>query len=216
VILASGSRYRRDGASGFAPRPLSGAEQTFVHGPEEIIRGEAVLSGKIVVIDDEGYHTGVGVAEMLAAGGAQVELISRKQTVGASLGLAIGYVAARLRAHGAVTHDGYAATVIGDHTVTIFELMSQASTTIEDVDYVVITTMREAIDELYDPLESKVPYVYLVGDALAPRNLRVATYEGHRFGRVIGDPNMPASVSDELFAVNKWHQLPAAEALLAQ
>jgi hypothetical protein len=59
--------------------------------------------------------------------------------------------------------------------------------------------MRKPIDSLVAELEGRVPYVYLVGDALAPRGLREALYEGHRFGRVIGEPAMPVSVIEELF-----------------
>jgi 2,4-dienoyl-CoA reductase-like NADH-dependent reductase (Old Yellow Enzyme family) len=210
VVIATGSRYRRDGSNAAAPRPLPGHDGANVHGPEEIIRGDVKLSGKVVVIDDEGYHTASGVAELLAAGGAQVELVSRRGTAGASLGLAIGYVVGRLLAAGVVLHDGFMATSVADGKVELFHALRQQPVTIEGVDHVVLATMREAVFDLQEPLEGQVPYVYLVGDALAPRNLRVATYEGHRFGRAIGEPDAPKTTSEELFRVNHWHQVPAA------
>jgi hypothetical protein len=37
-----------------------------------------------------------------------------------------------------------------------------------------------------------------VGAALAPRSLIEATYEGHRFARLIGEPDMPKTVIDAL------------------
>jgi hypothetical protein len=64
--------------------------------------------------------------------------------------------------------------------------------------------MREPIGaELREALDGRVPYVYIVGDALAPRLLREATYEGHRFARVIGEDDAPASVEDELFRADE-------------
>jgi pyruvate/2-oxoglutarate dehydrogenase complex dihydrolipoamide dehydrogenase (E3) component len=63
---------------------------------------------------------------------------------------------------------------------------------------VVLATSRKPVTDLED-LTTKLPYVYLVGDAMAPRTLREATYEGYRFGRLIGDPGMPATVIESLY-----------------
>ncbi len=70
---------------------------------------------------------------------------------------------------------------------------------VDAVDAVVLATAREPVDTLYTALEGEVPYVYIVGDAWAPRFLREATYEAHRFARVIGEADMPKSVSEEAF-----------------
>jgi hypothetical protein len=59
--------------------------------------------------------------------------------------------------------------------------------------------MREPVDELDDALAGKVGFVYIIGGALAPRSLKEATYEAHRFARAIGEPDMPKTVTDELF-----------------
>jgi hypothetical protein len=182
-----------------------------------ITRAERVC---VVVGEPAALHAALGrrdahtrhtrVAELLAAGGAQVELVARRGTAGASLGLAIGYVVGRLLAAGVVMHDGCMATAIGDGSVELLHALRREQRTIEGVDHVVVATMREPVVELQGALEDAVPYLYVVGDALAPRNLRVATYEGHRFGRVIGEPGAPKTTSEELFRVNDWHQVPAA------
>jgi NADPH-dependent 2,4-dienoyl-CoA reductase/sulfur reductase-like enzyme len=210
VVVATGSAYSRTGVNGASPHPIAGHDQPWVHAFEDVVRDGLELSGKVVVVDDEGYHPGAGVAELLAQRGATVELVSRKQTPAASLGIAIGYVAGRLRASGVVQHNGTMVVGIGDHEVSLLELMSQQPSTIADVDHVVLTTAREAIHDLEAALEDRVDYVYVVGDALSPRTLRVATYEGHRFGRVIGDADMPASVSEAMFDRKPWSQVPAA------
>ncbi len=211
VVVATGSVYDPSGAGGASPYPIPGHDQPWVHTFEDIVRDGLELSGKVVVFDDEGFHPGCGVAELLANRGATVELVSRKLTPAASIGIAIGYAVGRLRASGVVQHNGTLVTQIGDHEVSLLELMSQSPSTIEGVDHVVLTTARLAVHALEAELEGKVDYVYVVGDALAPRTLRVATYEGHRFGRVIGDPDMPANISEAMFDRKPWAQVPAAE-----
>jgi hypothetical protein len=86
---------------------------------------------------------------------------------------------------------------IRDDTITI--VGAGMERVIEDVSAVVLATMRDPVDDLSDALAGHIQYVYVVGDALAPRGLREATYEGHRFGRVIGEQDMPVSVAAALF-----------------
>jgi NADPH-dependent 2,4-dienoyl-CoA reductase/sulfur reductase-like enzyme len=210
VVVATGAEYSRTGTNGASPHPVPGHDQPWVHTFEDVVRDGLELEGKVVVFDDEGFHSGAGVAELLAQRGASVELISRKQTPGASLGIAIGYIAGRLRAAGVVQHNGTLLVGIGDHEVSILELMTQQAQSIENVDHIVLTTAREAIHSLEHELDGKVDHLYVIGDALAPRTLRTATYEGHRFGRVIGDPDMPATVLEAVFDRKPWGQVPAA------
>jgi thioredoxin reductase len=212
VILASGSRYRRDGASGFTITAVEGWDQPFVHGPEEIIRGEITPTGKALVLDDEGLHTAIGVAELLARNGLEVEYVTRHMMMAANLEMAISYVAERVAEAGVNVHTLHYLKRIGDHTATIYNIGTQQEQTIEGLSHIVLATMREPIDELYEQLTDRVAYVYLVGDALAPRLLKEATYEGHRFARVIGEPDMPARVEDELFRPDTHVPAPASSA----
>jgi 2,4-dienoyl-CoA reductase-like NADH-dependent reductase (Old Yellow Enzyme family)/NADPH-dependent 2,4-dienoyl-CoA reductase/sulfur reductase-like enzyme len=209
VVVATGSKYNREGVSGPSPRPIPGHDLGHVLAPEDLFAGRSV-SGKVVVVDDEGYHTGCGIAEMLAKSGCDVVYVARKMVVGASLGLAIGHVSTRLRLAGVKIVTGHMATAITEGTVTLYEAMTGAESVEQGVDHVVLTTCRDAVDDLSEALEGKIPYIYLIGDALAPRGLREATYEGHRFGRLIGDPEMPASVSEELFRADSASALVSA------
>ena len=60
--------------------------------------------------------------------------------------------------------------------------------------------MRKPVHaELADQLEGEGIQVYLIGDALAPRSLFTATYEGQRFARMIGERSVPQTTSDALF-----------------
>jgi 2,4-dienoyl-CoA reductase-like NADH-dependent reductase (Old Yellow Enzyme family)/pyruvate/2-oxoglutarate dehydrogenase complex dihydrolipoamide dehydrogenase (E3) component len=212
VILASGSHYRRDGLSGFSIAPIEGWDQAFVVGPEQVIRGEVSPKGRVLVLDDEGMHTATGVAEMLAIGGAQVDLITRHVMLAPNLEMAIPYVARRVAEAGVSVRTLHFLRSIGDHSATIFNIGTQQEETIEGLENVVLATSREPVDHLYEELLGKVDYVYLIGDALAPRLLKEATYEGNRFARVIGEPNMPARIEDELFRPDTNLILPASSA----
>jgi hypothetical protein len=46
----------------------------------------------------------------------------------------------------------------------------------------------------------KVPQLFTIGDALAPRMWAAASFEGHKFARYIGEPNAPQSVADVYFS----------------
>lgn len=212
VILATGSRYRPDGSSGFSIPAIEGWDQDFVVGPEKIIRGEVKPTGKVLVLDDEGLHTAIGVAEMLANAGAEVDYVTRHVMLAPNLEMAIQYVGARVAQAGVKLHTLHYLRSIGDHSATIFHIGSQQTQTIEGLETVVLATMREPVDDLYEQLTDKVGYVYLIGDALAPRLLKEATYEGNRFARVIGEPDAPARVEDELFGPDPNMILPASSA----
>jgi 2,4-dienoyl-CoA reductase-like NADH-dependent reductase (Old Yellow Enzyme family)/thioredoxin reductase len=199
VIVATGSVYVSTGESGFAPRPLPGAERSFVTGPEPVIRGDVQLSGRVLVLDEEGYHTAVGVAEIAAADGATVELVTRQAAIGHAIGRDSRFVVERLRKLGVTLRPQTWVSEIGDGRVALTDLATGAEHVVEDVATVVAATMRAPVDGLADALEGSVGYVYLIGDALAPRSLTEATYEGHRFARVIGEDDMPATVTGELF-----------------
>ncbi|MCY1516331.1 hypothetical protein D9M68_509520 [compost metagenome] len=56
----------------------------------------------------------------------------------------------------------------------------------------VLVSFREPLRELWDELEEKGPRVYLVGDALSPRDLVCAMREGHFSARSIDDRQIEA------------------------
>jgi 2,4-dienoyl-CoA reductase-like NADH-dependent reductase (Old Yellow Enzyme family) len=199
VVVATGAEYARDGESAFLPREIAGWDREFVIRLEDVLEHGRTLSGRVVVLDEEGFHAAVGVAEMAAAAGAEVELVTRKQAPGAGTMVQLLYILPRLHAAGVKVSPMTYLSQIGDGSVTLQDVRGGGERTVDGVDTVVLATMRKPIDTLAVELEGRVPFVYLVGDALAPRGLREATYEGHRFGRVIGEPDMPATVVEELF-----------------
>jgi hypothetical protein len=74
---------------------------------------------------------------------------------------------------------------IGDHTVTLVDVLSRRLETLEDVDTVVIATNGVADDDLFVALDGQVPELTRVGDAVAVRPVDRAVYDGHVAGRAI-------------------------------
>jgi hypothetical protein len=66
------------------------------------------------------------------------------------------------------------------------------------VDAVVLATMRRAHTRLASELANEVPRLFVIGDAMSPRYLFKATYEGQRFARLIGEPDAPRDMREAL------------------
>ena len=151
-----------------------------------------------MIVDDEGLHTAAGVAEIAAQTATDVCLVSRKESPVAHLGTHRAYALPRLVAAGVRILPHRWVTEIGPDRVRLVDLTYRTEETIEAVDEVVLATMRQPVDVL-SAVAREIPYAYVVGDTLSPRGLHEATYEGYRFGRVIGEADMPRTVTDELW-----------------
>jgi dimethylamine/trimethylamine dehydrogenase len=85
---------------------------------------------------------------------------------------------------------------IGERAVTLYDVWNDGDEQeLADVSAVVLVTKRNPSDALAAELV-EVPHLYPIGDALAPRGLTEAIYEGHRFARLIGEPGAPATFED--------------------
>jgi 2,4-dienoyl-CoA reductase-like NADH-dependent reductase (Old Yellow Enzyme family) len=211
VIVATGARYSAGGRSNHRDRDIPGHDRDFVYRPEEILLGKARPKGKVVLLDGEGMHTGIGIAEMLAAAGCDVECISphiapmSPRLFGTQEG---PFLMKRLRSAGVkLTTSNYVKS-IGDHEVIAYDVYSGQERVIENVDAVVLATGRAQVGGLERELDGKVPQLFTVGDALAARMWATASYEGHKFARYIGEPDAPTSFTDVYFAPDDPAYLP--------
>jgi dimethylamine/trimethylamine dehydrogenase len=181
---------------------IPGYDRDFVYRPEDILLGAKLPSGKVVILDNEGMHAGVGIAELLASRGADVELLTPSfsplspRVWGAQEGRPI---VERLRAAGVRISATSYLKEIGDRQVIVEDVYSDAERVIANVAAVVLTTGREPVNDLETELDGKVPQLFTIGDALAPRMWAAASFEGHKFARYIGEPDAPQSVFDVYF-----------------
>ena len=201
VIVATGARYVRNGQSGFMPAEIPGWDLPFVHTPEEILGGGLRPKGRVLVLDEEQLATGLGLAELLAESGAQVEVVTREMSpVGPALwySFEFPYLLPKLERAGVKLTTRHYLKEIRPGRATLFEFLTNDEVT-RDVDAVILATMRRQAGDLDSELYGRVPRLYVVGDALAPRALFEATFEGQRFARLIDDPDAPKTTSEALF-----------------
>lgn len=77
VILATGARWRSDGVNGVTHEPIPGADASLPQclTPDQVMSGKEV-GGRVVVIDSDGYFTGIAMAEMMADRGKNVTIVT--------------------------------------------------------------------------------------------------------------------------------------------
>jgi NADPH-dependent 2,4-dienoyl-CoA reductase/sulfur reductase-like enzyme len=206
VIVATGARYSVAGRSNHHDLPIPGHEQSFVYRPEDILVGKASLSGKIVILDAEGLHTGIGIAEALAKQGQDVEYLTpyfAPVSPRVIAGLEMPLIMERLRSAGVKISPTTYVKEIRHHEVIAYDVYSEKERTLEGVDAVVLSTGREPINAVEKDLIGKVGQLFAVGDALSARMWAAASYEGHMFARYIGEPNAPKSFGEVYFDPNE-------------
>jgi NADPH-dependent 2,4-dienoyl-CoA reductase/sulfur reductase-like enzyme len=208
VLVATGARYIRSGESGFMPAPIPGWDRDFVFTPEQIIEDGARPRGRVLILEEERTHTGVGIAEILADGGAQVEIVTRDlQVIGENLVLSgdFIFIIPKLLEHRVRFTLASYVKEIGDHSATVFHVITNIEEN-REVDAVVLATMRRADLTLASQLEGRVSQLFSIGDALSARHLFDATYEGHRFARLIGVEGAPRNITE---ALGMFEPIPA-------
>jgi hypothetical protein len=212
VIVATGARYSAGGRSHFVDDDIPGYDQDFVHRPEDVLLGACRLSGNVVLLDAEGLNTSVGTAEVLANSGAVVQYLTPGfAPISARLVDAheSRFVMKRLRAAGVIISPNTYIKSIGDHAVTVYDVISAEERTIARIDAVVLSTARVPQNRLAQELSGKVPQLYTVGDALAARPWAAAAYEGQKFARYIGEPGAPATVGEAYFMKDPPEFMPS-------
>jgi dimethylglycine catabolism A len=213
VIVATGARFSRTGRTGIADRDIPGAEKSHVFSPEDILSRKAGPSGNVVVLDGEGTHASIGVAELLGGRGAQVTLISSNfAPYSTRILFAFESELAVKRMLEANVEFRAATWVrrIGDHDLELFDVNSGRTSIMSHVDAVVLATGRIPVDAVARELDGKVPQLFTIGDALAVRPLATAAFEGQKFARLIGEPGAPKSITEAYFRPDDANVYPAS------
>jgi mycofactocin system FadH/OYE family oxidoreductase 2 len=183
VIVATGSLPKE--------HPVGGADGPAVYNVWQVLNDEAALGDKVCLIDYDGHHRASATAELLASRGKTVHMITSSLFVGAELGPTQDLYLARQRLlQKGVTFTPDIAVMsvageAGEKTVKGFNVYSNQWDEWGPFDAVVLAMGQRVDDALYRELKGKVPELYRIGDAVAPRKVDMAIWEGHRIGREI-------------------------------
>ncbi|MGI9658889.1 MAG: FAD-dependent oxidoreductase, partial [Gaiellaceae bacterium] len=186
LVCATGCTYDK---TGFTPalkarERMTGAEQDNVV-PIDVATRRALddpssLGARVLIVDETGYYLPLGLAELLANAGVDVQILTRHARAGEdTLRTAeAGLVYPRLAKAGVEITTQHLADSIDGATVHAFDIWSAEPKRFESLDTIVLAMTRSPRVELFNESRERLDDVRRIGDALAPRVPLVAIYEG--------------------------------------
>jgi mycofactocin system FadH/OYE family oxidoreductase 2 len=179
VVVATGARP--------APPWWSGGQARVVD-VRDVLEDRAHPTGRVVVIDELGFHQATSVAELLADRGAVVEIATNGMVVGQDLGITLDLETWNVKAHAkgivqSVDLVPMAVRAADDGSDRLVLTLQHHPTGRDEervCDWVVCALHQQAEDQLWRDLQADAFPVHRVGDCLAPRRAHAAVIEGHR------------------------------------
>lgn len=203
VVVATGAAWDTDGFTpalpGRAAMPghdsplvvdVATAARRALAAQEEQAAGGApapALGGKVVVIDETGTFLPLGVAELLALGGADVEVVTRLPAVGQEVRetMEAPYTFPRLEATGVRFTSGVFAERLEGDRLDLVSVWGTHRRSVQGVSAVVLAMLRTPQDALWEALKDGPLEVHRIGDALAPRAAADAIHDGELAARAL-------------------------------
>ena len=187
VVLATGSRWRRDGVGVAGVEP---GEYPLALTPDDVFSG-AQVGASVVIYDDEHYFMGGALAEKLARAGHAVTLVTSYPQVS---GWTVytdeqAFVQDRLMGCGVTILPQQMLAGQGAGFARIACATNGKASEIA-CNSLILVTGRLPVEDLWHALEGR-PNVARVGDCLAPSSIADAVYSAHRFARLLGEPDLP-------------------------
>jgi dimethylamine/trimethylamine dehydrogenase len=209
VVIATGSTWRGDGIQPGHPDPMPGADPGLRHvlTPEQACAGKRPPGRHVVVYDTDGYYVAPGVAELLARDGFEVSVVTTFDVLSpvSDQTLEGDMLRAHLHRAGVSVRAATTITAIGAGSVTGHDRHGEPWSAA--CDGIVLVTQQTPQDTLHaelasDPAklaEAGISGLYCIGDAVAPRMISEAIFDGHRLAREIDqeDPAQPSAYQRE-------------------
>jgi mycofactocin system FadH/OYE family oxidoreductase 2 len=149
----------------------------------QVLDGSAQPQGRVIVVDELGFHQATSVAELLADRGCSVEVITSGMVVGQDLGVTLDMEGWQMRASQKRIVQSTDRLVLGLETGAA-QLLHHPSGRSErrEIDWIVLAVPNRPDDGLYFALKQAEFDVHRIGDCVAPRLAHAAVIEGHRIG----------------------------------
>jgi 2,4-dienoyl-CoA reductase-like NADH-dependent reductase (Old Yellow Enzyme family) len=186
TVVASGASWRTDGYSVLRPdrETIPGLPSAHVVDPITAITNPATCGRRVLIVDDHGIYLALGIAELLAQNGCEVEFVTAHPQVGIQAGVTgtVDYAAVYPRLVQAGVSFSTETTVqqIDGRAVSLAHVYGGWTRRLEDVDAIVLCQLRRPRHELHDELLAAKVTAEIIGDAYAPREVDDAILEGAR------------------------------------
>ncbi len=194
VICATGSTWDRTGFSAGRPdrETMPGAGQDHVMDVATAawaaLGDPAVLGARVLILDDTGSYLPLGLAELLGEGGVEVEVLSRFPVIGDQIAGTqdLPWLLPRLGALDVRLSPNHFIEAIHRSGVDVYETLTRRTRWLEAVDTVVLSMLRSPQDAMFRALQHSATLpTHCIGDAVAPRSVAEAIYEGEKLGRAL-------------------------------
>jgi mycofactocin system FadH/OYE family oxidoreductase 2 len=159
-------------------------DATHVVDVRDVLDGSVAPQGRVLVVDEVGFHHATSVAELLADRGCTVQVVTPGMVVGQDLGLTLDMEnwCVRAAAKGITQTTDCLVTAVAPSSVT---LMHHPTGQVREVaaDWVVCAVPAAPAEQLYLDLKALDNVeVQRAGDCVAPRRAHAAVIEGQRAG----------------------------------
>jgi dimethylamine/trimethylamine dehydrogenase len=201
VIVATGSRWRRDGVGLTLKAPVPGFDGAHIYTPDDIMADIEPQGprpeGPVLIYDDDHFYLGGVLAEKLRRDGLEVTLVTPALAASywTEKTLEIDFIHKRLLE--------LEVTILPNHSVAAFrgdraELACVFTGRKRELACASVVTVTARLPEeaLYRALldrpealaQAGITSVTAIGDALAPSTIAAAVYAGHRAARELDAP----------------------------
>lgn len=192
-VVATGATWDESGASARRPErdAIPGLDGTVVLGlGRALARARSdprSLGHRVVVLDETGSYAPLGLAEVLAAAGTHVHLVTPAPAVGADAAaeLESPHVMPRLRRLGVELIAWHDIDSVEGRRVVLEDVWSGSLDPIESVDAIVLARQRAPRDALFGELRAAGRETTLVGDARSPRSTLAVIHEAEALARAL-------------------------------
>jgi len=187
VILATGSKWRRDGVGRAHAFAIDGIESIAVLTPDDILAGSRP-TGRVLIYDDDHYYMGGAIAERCRQDNLQVCLVTPDSKVSSwtEYTLEQEKIQARLLSLDVEVVVSHQLSKVAEGSATIANVFDKNRRVEMAFDTLIMVTSRQPNDALYQELSGqsdRFKTLLSIGDCLAPGTIAAAVYDGHLAAR---------------------------------
>ncbi len=187
VILATGSRWRRDGVGRAHAFAVDGIESVAVLTPDDILGGSKP-TGRVLIYDDDHYYMGGTLAERCRQDNLQVCLVTPDSKISSwtEYTLEQEKIQARLLSLDVELVVSHEFSKVAEGLATFANVYDNNRRVEMAFDTLIMVTSRQSNDALYQELSGqsdRFKTLLCIGDCLVPGTIAAAVYDGHLAAR---------------------------------